>query len=415
LFLNIILKLLFVHQNFPGQYMHIAAALAASGKHEVVALGEVANAQRRQRIPGVNLWGYKAPAPASRGTHHYVKPLEAAVRRGQVIVRACADLKRQGFTPDVICAHPGWGEALFLKDVYPHARVQLYCEFFYRAQGADVGFDPEFPSTLDDQLRVRIKNSATLISLELCDSAVSPTQWQKQLFPREYQPRINVVHEGIDTDLVKPDAHAKLQVGNGVTLSAQDEVITFVARNLEPYRGFHIFMRTLPQLLARRPHAHVVIVGGDDVSYGKRLSPGENYKQKLLAEVGSTLDLRRVHFMGSVPYTTLLKVYQVSSVHVYLTYPFVLSWSLLEAMAAGCVVVASRTAPVEEVITHRKNGFLVDFFNPAEMVEQVDDILQHKPEASLVREQARNLVINRYDLSRVSLPAQVKLIGAGAA
>lgn len=408
--INRILKILFVHQNFPGQYLHLAAALAASGKHEVVALGEVANAKRRQRIAGVNLWGYKAPAPASRGTHHYVKPLEAAVRRGQVIARACTDLKRHGFTPDVICAHPGWGEALFLKDVYPHARVQLYCEFFYRGQGADVGFDPEFPSTLDDQLRVRIKNAATLISLEACDSAVSPTQWQKQLFPREYQPRIDVVHEGVDTDLVKPDANAKLKIGDGVTLSAQDEVITYVARNLEPYRGFHIFMRALPELLARRPRAHVVIAGGDAVSYGNQLPPGENYKQKLLAEVGSRLDMRRVHFLGTVPYATLLKIYQISSVHVYLTYPFVLSWSLLEAMATGCAVVASRTAPVEEVIAEGQNGYLVDFFQTSELARRVEALLDHREHNHRLREQARKTIIERYDLRIICLPRQLALL-----
>lgn len=406
------ISILFVHQNFPGQYPHVAAALAASAQHAVVALGEVVNAKRRQRIPGVKLWGYPAPAPATRSTHHYVKPLEAAVRRGQVIARACADLKRQGFTPELICAHPGWGEALFLKDVYPQAHLQLYCEFFYRGQGADTGFDPEYPSTLDDQLRVRVKNAASLISLEACDSAVSPTQWQKQLFPREYQPRITVAHEGVNTDLIKPDAGARLEIGNGITLSAQDEVITYVARNLEPYRGFHSFMRAVPEIQRRRPRARIVVVGDTGVSYGTALPEGQTHKQKMLDELGSAIDRSRLHFLGPVPYSTLLRVYQVSSAHIYLTYPFVLSWSLLEAMAAGCAVVASRTAPVEEIITDRRNGLLVDFFRPAEIAARVDEAVERTPEIAKMRAQAREDVVSRYDLKRICLPAQLKLVAA---
>lgn len=376
----------------------------------MAALGEAANATRRAKIPGVNLWGYKAPPPPTRSTHHYVKPLEGAVRRGQVVARACADLKHKGFTPNVICAHPGWGEALFLKDVYPNAHVQLYGEFYYRASGADVGFDPEFPTTADDLLRVRIKNATSLISLEACDSVVSPTQWQKQMFPREYQPRIHVAHEGVDTDLVKPDANARLDVGNGTTLSAQDEVVTYVARNLEPYRGFHSFMRAVAEIQRRRPRAHIVVVGDEGVSYGIALPPGQTYKQKMLDEAGATIDLNRLHFLGPLPYSTLLRVYQVSSAHIYLTYPFVLSWSLLEAMAAGCAVVASRTAPVEEVISDGNNGLLVDFFSPAEIAARVDVMLERAPEIAAMRTRAREFVVNHYDLRRICLPAQLNLL-----
>ncbi len=404
------MKILFIHQNFPGQYLHVAAALARSGKHEVAALGDAANAKRRAKIQGLNLWGYKAPPPASRSTHHYVKPLEGAVRRGQVVARACADLKHKGFTPDVICAHPGWGETLFLKDVYPHAHVQLYGEFYYRASGADVGFDPEFPATADDLLRVRIKNATSLISLEACDSVVSPTLWQKHMFPSVFHPHIHVVHEGVDTDLVKPDAGARLEIGNGMVLSAQDEVVTYVARNLEPYRGFHIFMRAVANIQRLRPRAHIVVVGDEGVSYGAALPPGQSYKQKMLDEVGTFIDMHRIHFLGPVPYSTLLRVYQISSAHIYLTYPFVLSWSLLEAMAAGCAVVASRTAPVQEVISDGNNGFLVDFFSPAEIAARVDEVLERSPQIAAMRVQARDFVVNRYDLRRICLPAQLKLV-----
>lgn len=356
--------------------------------------------------------GYATPAAATPQTHHYVRPLEGAVRRGQAVVRACLEFKKQGFTPDIIYAHPGWGEAMFLKDVFPEARVTMYCEFYYRAKGSDVGFDPEFPSSLDDIFRVRIKNAASLLSLESGDAGISPTQWQKKQFPREFQDRITVVHEGVDTGLVKPHPGAEVVLAQkNLTLTAKDEVITYVARNLEPYRGFHTFVRALPEILRRRPNAQVLVVGGEGVSYGQSLPKGQTYKQKYLDELGAKLDLERVHFLGQVPYPTLVRIYQISSAHVYLTYPFVLSWSLLEAMAAGCPVIGSRTAPVEEVIADGRNGFLTDFFDSAALAARVDEVIQKGRQLDKLRERARATVVERYDLNSVCLPRHMKLLG----
>jgi glycosyltransferase involved in cell wall biosynthesis len=406
------MKILFVHQNFPGQYRHVAAALAQTPGWEVVALGDVKNIKQRPAIPGVKLAGYPSPQPATPRTHHYVTPLEGAVRRGQAVAKACLELKKRGFTPDLIHAHPGWGEALFLKDVFPDARMTLYCEFFYRSRGSDVGFDPEYPSTFDDQFRVRVKNATHLLSLEASQEGLSPTQWQKKQFPKEYQERITVVHEGVDTDLVKPDPRAEVALTRAnLKLTPADEVITYVARNLEPYRGFHVFMRALPELLRRRPKAHVIIVGADGVSYGQALPDKQTYKKKLLDELGGKLDVERVHFLGQVPYAGLVKIYQVSSVHVYLTYPFVLSWSLLEAMSAGCLVVGSRTPPLEEVVTDGKNGFLTDFFDTNALAERVDETLERRAALGKVRERARKTVVENYDLKRICLPKQLKLFG----
>jgi glycosyltransferase involved in cell wall biosynthesis len=406
------MKILFVHQNFPGQYRHIAAAVAKTPGWQVAALGETKNIRQRPAIPGVTLAGYASPQSASAQTHHYVRPLEGAIRRGQAVVRACMELRKRGFTPDIIYAHPGWGEALFLKDVFPNARVTMYCEFYYRAKGSDVGFDPEFPSGLDDIFRVRIKNAASLLSLETGDAGISPTKWQKKQFPKEFQDRIALVHEGVDTDLVKPDAAAEVVIAERkVALTAKDEVITYIARNLEPYRGFHTFMRSLPEIQRRRPNAHVLVVGGEGVSYGSQLPKGQTYKQKYLEEVGKDLNLERVHFLGQVPYATLIRIYQLSSAHIYLTYPFVLSWSLLEAMAAGCPVIGSRTAPVEEVITDGRNGFLTDFFDTAALAARVDEVLERKAELGKVRERARKTVVEEFDLKRVCLPRHLKLLG----
>lgn len=404
------MKILFVHQNFPAQYRWLADTLSKDKNWQVMALGEAGNIKRRGSLPGVNTAGYAAPQPASQQTHHYVKPLEGAVRRGQAVVRACLELKKRGFTPDLIYAHPGWGEALFLKDVFPAARLTLYCEFYYRATGRDVGFDPEFPATLDDIFRVRIKNAASLLSLEASDAGISPTRWQREAFPPQYRDQIALIHEGVDTDVVKPDAHAELAIPKGPKLTVRDEVVTYIARNLEPYRGFHIFMRALPEILRRRPRAHVVIVGADGVSYGQAPPKGQTYRKIYLEKVGKDVDLSRVHFLGQVPYETLLRVYQVSSAHVYLTYPFVLSWSLLEAMSAGCAVVASRTPPVEEVITDRENGYLVDFFKPDEIAARLDEVLERPQDSIKLRERARRTVVERYDLRKVCLPQQLALL-----
>ena len=228
----------------------------------------------------------------------------------------------------------------------------LYCEFFYRARGGDMGFDPEFPPNAEKILRLRVMNAPLLMSLDASDWGMAPTRWQQKQFPAPYAERMSVIHDGIDTDLVTPGSEPRDQ-----------ELITYVARNLEPYRGFHVFMRAIPEIQKRRPNARIVIVGGDEVSYSPRLPAGETYRQRLLREIDGKADLSRVHFTGRIPYAEYLELLRRSSVHVYLTYPFVLSWSLLEAMSAGCLVVASRTPPVEEVIRDGENGLLVDFFS----------------------------------------------------
>ncbi|MEA1672450.1 glycosyltransferase [Nitrospirillum sp. BR 11163] len=325
------------------------------------------------------------------------------------------ELGRQGFIPDVICAHPGWGEALFLKDVYPEAKLLAYLEFFYNARGADVGFDPEFPGTLDDTFRIRIKNSVLLHGLQAMDWGVTPTRWQAQRFPADVQHRITTLHDGVDTDLVRPDPTATLTVmpegaSTPLTLRPGDEVVTFVNRNLEPYRGFHTFMRALPELLRRRPNAQVVILGGDQVSYGSHPVGHPHYRAQYLAEVGAHLDMSRIHFLGKVPYTTFLSALHVSAVHVYLTYPFVLSWSLMEAMAVGCLVVASDTAPVREVVRGGRNGLLVDFFSAGQLADTVAGALDNPGRVERLRRRARETILARYDLEAVCLPAQMRLI-----
>lgn len=403
------MRFLIVHQHFPGQFSHISAELAHQG-HEVFAIGESRYlTQRRSPHPNVHRFGYEMPKMASGTSHAYLSAFETHVIRGQAVIRGCLNLKQKGFYPDIVLAHPGWGEALFLKDAFPDARHIHFCEFFYHAAGADVGYDDEFPVTLNDRLRVRVKNATQLIGLEYADAGVSPTYWQASRFPAHFRPKIEVIHEGIDTAVVSPNASAKVNLGDRV-FSASDEVITYVARNLEPYRGFHILTKMLPELLARRPNAQVLIVGGDSVSYGPNPSNGKTWREHCFDPIRHRVDTSRIHFMGRLPYADYLSVLRISSAHLYLTYPFVLSWSMLEAMATECLVIGSANAPVQECLVHEKNGLLCDFFDIEAWVDSVERALTHREEMKPLRRQARLTILEHYDLTTIGLPGYLKFL-----
>jgi glycosyltransferase involved in cell wall biosynthesis len=403
------MKILLVHQNFPGQYKHVAPALAARG-HEVRALGMTAGVQ----LPGVVYQRYSTRRSTTRGVHPWAVDFEAKVIRAEACARAARLLDESGFVPDVIAVHPGWGEALLLREVWPHARQLHYVEFFYAAQGQDVGFDPSAaPDPFESRCRIAIKNTNNLLNLDLMDWGVSPTHWQRSTVPETHRPRISVIHDGVDTRALCPDESvvfsARDDQGREVRLTREDEVVTFVNRNLEPSRGYPTFMRALPELLARRPRARVLIIGGDGVSYGAA-PPEGTWKQIHLDEVAGRIDTDRVHFLGRVPYATYLSALRVGRAHVYLTYPFVLSWSLIEAMSVGATVVASDTAPVAEVIESGRNGWLVDFFDAQALATRVEQCLADPQAQEPLRRQARETAIARFDLHAVCLPAQVELI-----
>lgn len=409
------MRYLFIHQNFPGQFRHVAKALADDPENEIVGIGDARNLQGRPALhPRIRVHGYQPHGSGNKETHHYLRDFEGHIRRGQTVVRLFLKLRdEEGFHPDVVVAHPGWGEGLFLKDAFPNARIVQYFEYYYQGTGGDVGFDPEFPSTQDDQLRVRIKNSTQLHSLVSCDRGISPTTWQKSRYPTELQHKIEVIHEGVDTNIVKPDPRAWVAI-NGQRLQAGDEIVTYVARNLEPYRGFHTIIRSLPKLQALRPNAKVIIVGGDDVSYGKRLPEWQTYRQRYCGEVQDRVDWRKVLFVGKLPYADYLRVLQVSAAHVYLTYPFVLSWSMLEAMSAGCLLLASDTAPVKEVIEDSKNGLLVDFFDHDQLASKVAQVIADPARYQPLRDNARRMIIEQYDLNSICLPRTLDMLRKGA-
>lgn len=402
------MKILFVHQNFPGQYLHLARHLAALPGNEVVFITQ----RKDATLPGIKNIVYAPQRSITNGIHHYLLDTEAGVLNAQMVAREALELKKTGFVPDVMLGHNGWGEIWYLKDVFPQTPLIGYFEFFYSLYGADVGFDSNDVPIFDDAPRIRTKNIGNLIALEAADLGQTPTKWQKSLYPDKYQSMLHVVHEGIDTNIIVPNEQVQVHlVGAGITLTRDDEVVTYVARNLEPYRGFPSFMRSLPTILTQHPKAHILIVGGNEVSYGHRLNNGQTHRQLLLDELGDSIDLRRVHFLGKVPYPTFLQVLQISRVHVYLTYPFVLSWSMLEAMSAGCMLVASKTSPVEEVIRHGENGFLVDFFSPADIAESVSSVLKAGRDGyAAIRDNARRTIIEKYDLHSICLPKQLQIL-----
>ncbi|WP_237216534.1 glycosyltransferase family 4 protein [Falsiroseomonas oryziterrae] len=401
------LRALFVHQNFPGQYAHLAPALAQHPDVEVWGAGE----KEGYAVPGIRYVAYGAPRGPGEHTHRYIRGLEAHIRRGQLLANRLVQLRdSEGFRPDVIVCHPGWGEGLYLKDVLPQARTLYYWEFYYNAFGQDLGFDPSRAVSLDDAARARTLNATQLIALQTADWGVSPTRWQKSRYPDWAQRRITVLHEGVDTTRCAPRADAVFRTPEGREFRRGDPVISYVARNLEPYRGFPSFMRALALLQAERPDLHAVVVGGNEVSYGSKPEGAESWKERMLGDLAGRLDLSRIHFTGRVAYDALHDLFRVTRAHLYLTYPFVLSWSMLEAMACGALVIGSATPPVEEVIEHGVNGLLVPFFEPERIAEAVLRVLADEAGHAHLAEAGRRSVVERYDLRQVCLPRQLALV-----
>jgi glycosyltransferase involved in cell wall biosynthesis len=404
------MNILFVHQGFPGQYRHILRALAAQGGYQLVGLGI---AELSEPLPqGVTYLQYGLARGNTPGLHEWLLDVDSKLIRGEACAAAAAQIRDQGFVPDLICAHPGWGEALFLRDVWPQAPLLCYQEFFYNARGVDYDFDPELQAVPDWQAcaRVRLKNANPLLMLQASSWNVTPTQFQRSTFPSEWQPRISVIHDGIDTDLAAPDpAAAPLTLPDGTRISPGEPTITFVNRRIEPYRGCHTFIRAIPELQRRHPEARIVVVGGTEgVSYGKP-APGDSWRDVFVEEIAGRYNPGRVHFTGSLTYGPFLQLLKLSACHVYLTYPFVLSWSLLEAMSTALPIVGSATAPVQEVIQHGQTGLLVDFFSPDALADAVSTLLSDRALAERLGAQARQLVLERFSLQQC-LPRQLSLM-----
>ena len=407
------MKILFIHQNFPGQFKYLAPALVNCG-HDVSALRLDKKAKPEIDFFGVRIFSYTPRRSSTQGIHPLVSDFETKIIRSEAVLNAAKELKNNGLYPDLIIAHPGWGESMFIKKIWPSTKLSVYCEFYYNSYGADVGFDKEFskPNPFES-CHIDMKNLVNTVQFPSVDFAISPTKWQASTYPEHFRSKISVIHDGIDTQLVKPNSNASLLINKKIKINQGDEILTFVNRNLEPYRGFHILMRCLPELLEKKPNLRVLIVGGDSVSYGSKPTDCKSWKEKFIAEVKpklSSASWNRIYFLGKVPYEIYLRLLQISTVHLYLTYPFVLSWSCLEAMSAGCSIVASNTQPVSEVITHNVNGLLVDFFDINGFVENIISLLDDKKKRDLLSNNARQLIIDHYDLRNICIPKQIEWI-----
>ncbi|HSK41814.1 MAG TPA: glycosyltransferase, partial [Arenibaculum sp.] len=396
------MNILFVHNHFPGHYQHVAPALAADPANRVV----FATSGTGTPMPGVEVRHFGPHRRAGEGTHPYVRPFEDAVLHGQAVYRLCRVLRAEGFVPDVVCAHAGFGPGLYVKEAFPDTPLLSYFEWFYRGNGADADF-LDGPLHADDACRIRSMNAAILLELAACDWGVCPTTFQKSGFPATFQDKMTLLHDGIDTDAFAPAPGTPMMLPN-LDLSHAAEVVTYATRGMEPYRGFPQFMRAAALLLERRPGLHVVVGGSDEVAYSARRQDGRSYKQAMLAELAGR-DLSRLHFAGPLAGQDWRRLLQATTVHAYLTVPFVLSWSLLEAMASGCALVASDTAPVREVVTHGREGLLADFHSPEDIAAKIECALDDQALRSAMGAAARARVRINYRLDEL-LPRHLRLI-----
>ena len=402
------MNILFVHQNYPGQYRQILEWLVAQRAHKIVFL-----TQRRDApdTPGVSILRYGPHHKAAKDGYGLTRYFEDCMGAGYGAAVALQKLKEQGFNPDVVLGHIGWGELTFVKQVWPDAPVLGYWEYFFLAEGGSVGFDPEFPSSSDVPYIMHSRNAINYLNLATTDLGQSPTQWQMDTYPPEFHAASYVCHDGIRTDRLLPDPGASVQLGRlGRPVTRDDEIFTYMARNMEPTRGFHVFMRALPEILATRPDARALIIGGNEVSYGRSSDTQGGYRAEMEREIGDKVDWNRVHFLGRVPYENYKRVIQISRCHIYLTVPFVLSWSLLETMSMQATIVASDTAPVREVLRHGENALLVDFFSPEALAKQVVEVLARPADYAGLGVRARQDAVAKYDFLTTTLKVHIEKI-----
>jgi glycosyltransferase involved in cell wall biosynthesis len=379
-------KLLFAHRTFPGQFVHLLRHLAAQQRHDLVFITELTDTE----IAGVRKMPYRVPPSASARTHPVARDFDAAARRAEVVGRRARILRQLGYVPDIIIGHHGWGELLELPDIWPDVPLLGYLEYFYRTDGADVGFDPEFALPRSDYPGVRAKNVINLQAFANGGFGLTPTEWQLSTYPDWMRDRIILLREGVNLEICRPDPGLRRQTLEiaGMAVAPAHRLVTYVARGLEPYRGFHVMMRAIPHLLRARADIRIVIVGGEEARYGPS-PPHGSWKDVFLAELGSAIDPTRVVFPGWVDYGTYMRLLQRSDAHVYLTYPFLASWSLREALAIGCPVIGSDTAPVREFITHGENGLLTDCLDPVGLAATVMQVLENAALARRLRAGAR--------------------------
>lgn len=404
------MKLLFVHQNMPGQYRELIQWLATQGEHEIVFLTQ---RKKPPEFAGVRTVIYKTHHKAVEKAYGLSRNYEDAAGNGFGAAMALRKVVSEGFDPDIVIGHIGWGEMMFFRQVLADTPMIGFFEYYYSVHGGPVGFDPADPPSDHAPFLMQGRNAVPLANIEVVDLAHSPTMWQRNRFPTSFHDKMYVCHDGIRTDNLKPNKNAEITLNRiGKPLTVKDEIVTFMARNLETTRGYHQFMRALPDIQTARPNARVLVIGGDDASYGGKSKHPGGLRGQMEDEVGHMLDWDRLHFLGQVPFDIYQNIIQISSCHIYLTMPFVLSWSFLECMAMEATIVASDVPPVREAMEHGKTGMLVDFFDPKAIAAQVIDVLERPKDYAHIGPAARAHVVEKYDFHTVCLPEHIRQINA---
>ena len=389
------MHVLFVHRNFPAQFGHIAARLIAERGHRCTFLSETPSGV----VEGIRKVQYAVKGGATAATNYHARSFENAISHSEAVYEAARRLKLEGSTPDLIVGHSGFGSTLFLRELFPDVPLINYFEYFYRTRNSDLDFRTDFPVSELDRLRARARNATILLDLDACDAGVSPTSFQQELLPAEYRQKVRVIHDGVPTDVWRPlrwlAPERSRRLGQ-MELDPGTRVVTYVSRGLESMRGFDVFIKMAKRICELRSDVVFAVVGADRVAYGgdqKRIGRS-SFKDWVLER--EDVDLRRFHFLGRIPPLELAMLFSVSDLHVYLTVPFVLSWSMLDAMACGCTLLASDTAPVREVVRHGENGYLCDFFDSEALAEQALAVLDDPQAHRSVAERAVETIHSRY-------------------
>jgi len=382
---------LFVHNNFPAQFRDLAQTLKARGV-PIAAIGAV----RAPGLQDVTIGRYSLPRGSTPGIFNLAVRAEADLIRGRSAFDMARALKERGVDPAVIVGHPGWGETVLLDEVFPDARRILFSEFFYRGRGLDIDFDTEFfPLTDDAVLLGKTKNAVMTLALSDADAIVCPTRFQASVLPAVFQPRVRIIHEGIDVEAVAPSPPQPFALPDGRVIAPGAPVITHVNNHMEPLRGLHIFARALPRLMAEIPDAQVLVMGQDaERPYGGKSSDGRTWREVCFE--GLAIDPARIHFLGKTPHEQMLAALRLSTAHIYYTYPFVLSWSLVEAMASGCYVIGSDTAPLHDAIEDGVNGRLLPFFDVEALSTAMIEACRNPQASAPLRAAARATAVAKF-------------------
>jgi glycosyltransferase involved in cell wall biosynthesis len=297
----------------------------------------------------------------------------------------------------LIVGHTGMVSTLYLRELYD-APIINYFEFFYRTHGSDMDFRHDLPPLeTSSLLRARTRNAMLLLDLHNCDAGYSPTEFQRSQLPAEYQPKVHTIFDGIDIDFWQRNEQPIRNVA-GRQIPDNHRVITYVSRGMESMRGFDIFLRAADRVCRQRSDVTVLVVGEDRIAYGgdARFTGGLTFKQWVLSQ--HDFELSRIHFLGRVRPAELVNLLSLSDVHLYLTVPFTLSWSLFNALSCGALAIASDTAPVQELITDGENGLLVDFYDIDAWVERILEVLDHPEDYQQLRQAARQTIAGSYSL-----------------